>query len=576
MLVRSLSCLLLIASAATAQITLSGAELSALRQDLAVRDLSLQELSLPAASGAAFSVQVALDGNPMRLLLSPHSMRSPDFQLLVQVESGAIVSQEPAPITTYRGEVEGVPGSIVAASLIDGQLTALIRLAPDLPVFGVQPASASVPGAGRRLHAVYSSADRVALDGACGTDTSGPWVPEPPVAPGPADADKVCEIACDADFEFYKKNAQSTTQTQTDVENVLNAVGAIYQGDVGISYLITTILVRTAEPDPYSSTSPGTLLNQFAGSWNSQQGAIPRDTAHLFTGKELDGSVIGIAQLSVICNKSSAYGLSQSKWTTSMLYRAGLTAHEIGHNWSAQHCDGIGDCSIMCSGIGGCAGDVNNFGQSEKNQILAKKNASACLSDPGPILPPTVSSLTPNSVKVFQPPTVTISGTNLSTTLKVTVGGIDVTSLNGLVSVGSTQVTFTPPAPTSLGSKSVTVTTLGGTSSALTLSYTGTNPPELVSDVLGFTGTPYTWSWGANPNKSFWLVVSVSSGTVMVQGQELLANYIIVTPGTLNGAGVGSLTANMPASAAGLQFLSQIFTFSPLVVSNITSTWVPY
>ncbi|HZJ72436.1 MAG TPA: hypothetical protein VFF36_15995, partial [Planctomycetota bacterium] len=99
------------------------------------------------APGAAFSVQVALDGNPMRLLLSPHSMRSPDFQLLVQVESGAIVSQEPAPITTYRGEVEGVPGSVVAASLIDGQLTALIRLAPDLPVFGVQPASASVPGA---------------------------------------------------------------------------------------------------------------------------------------------------------------------------------------------------------------------------------------------------------------------------------------------------------------------------------------------------------------------------------------------------------------------------------------------
>src|SRR5678815_6030140 len=96
-----------------------------------------------------------------------------------------------------------------------------------------------------------------------------------------------------------------------------------------------------------------------------------------FTGKELDGSVIGIAQLSVICNKSSAYGLSQSKWTTSMLYRAGLTAHEIGHNWSATHCDGIGDCSIMCSGIGGCSGDVNNFGASEKNQILAKKNASA-------------------------------------------------------------------------------------------------------------------------------------------------------------------------------------------------------
>jgi hypothetical protein len=576
MLARSLSSLLLLASAATAQLTLSGADLSALRQDLAVRDLSLQELSLPAAPGSAFAVAVVLDGNPMQLLLSPHSMRSPDFQLLVQVESGAIVSQEAAPIATYRGEVEGVPGSVVAASLVDGQLTALIRLAPGLPVFGVQPASASVPGASRRLHAVYSSVDRIALDGACGTDTSGPWVPEAPAAPGPADADKVCEIACDADVEFYNKNNHSVATTESDIENVLNAVGAIYQGDVGISYLITTILVRTAEPDPYGSTSPGTLLNQFSGSWNSQQGAIPRDTAHLFTGKELDGSVIGIAQLNVICNKSSAYGLSQSKWTTSMLYRAGLTAHEIGHNWSAQHCDGIGDCSIMCSGIGGCSGDVNNFGQSEKNQILNKKNASTCLSDPGPILPPTVSSLTPNAVQAFQPASVTITGTNLSTTTKVTVGGIDVTTLNGLLSVSASQVSFTPPTPTSLGSKSVTVTTLGGTSSALTLSYSATNPPVLVNETLGFTGMPYTWSWGASPSKGFWLVASVTSATVTVQGQELLANYIIVTPGTLNAAGVGSLTANMPASAMGLQFLSQLFTFNPLLVSNITATWIPY
>ena len=576
MLVRSLSSLLLLASAATAQLTLSGAQISTLRQDLAVRDLSLQELTLPAAPGSAFAVQVVLDGNPMRLLLSPHSMRSPDFQLLVQVESGAIVSQDPTPIATYRGEVEGVPGSVVAGSLIDGQLTALIRLAPGLPVFGVQPASASVAGASRRLHAVYSSVDRVALDGACGTDTSGPWEPAPPSAPGPADADKICEIACDADVEFYNKNNHSIATTENDIEAVMNAVGAIYQGDVGISYFITTILVRTAEPDPYTTTSPGSLLNQFSGTWNSQQGAIPRDTAHLFTGKELDGSVIGIAQLNVICNKSSAYGLSQSKWTTSMLYRAGLTAHEIGHNWSAQHCDGQGDCSIMCSGIGGCAGDVNNFGQSEKNQILAKKNSSNCLGDPGPILPPTVSSLTPNSVKVFQPPAVTITGTNLSTTTKVTVGGIDVTAANGLSLVSSTQVSFTPPTPASLGNKSVTLTTLGGSTSAGTLSYTATNPPELVNEILGFSGEPYTWSWGGTPGKGFWLIVSVTGGSVTVQGQELLTNYIIVTPGTLNASGIASLTANMPAAAVGLQFLSQVFTFSPLVVSNITGTWVPY
>lgn len=570
--------LAVVPSVAAAQFVATPVDTAAVSRSLAVSRCSLQDLSLPAQAGAAFAVPVALDGAPMQLLLSPYSMRSPHFQLLVQVEGGAIVQQTPAPPATYRGEVEGVPGSVVSASLIDGQLTALIRLAPGLPVFGVQPASAIAPTASHRLHAVYSSFDRLELDGLCGTDTSAPWIPEPPLPAGPGDAagDKVCEIACDADVEFYNKNSQSVTATENDIENVLNAVEAIYQADVGILYTTTTILVRTVESDPYSSTSPGTLLNQFSAHWNGSQAAIPRDVAHLFTGKELSGSVIGIAQLNVICNKSSAYGLSQSKYTSSMLYRAGLTAHEIGHNWSAGHCDGASDCSIMCSGLGGCTGDLNNFGAGEKAQIVNKKNSVTCLSDPGPTPAPTVASLTPNSVKAFLPASVTITGTNLSTTSKVTVGGIDVTAATGLLSASNTQVSFTPPTPTSLGNKSVTVTTLGGTSSALTLAYTETSPPALAVEFLGFTGMPYAWSWGAGASDPAWLVVAVNPSTIIFQGQDMLTNYIIVWTGTLNGSGVGGLTLNIPAAAAGLQFLSQVFTFNPLVPSNIVNTWIPY
>ncbi|HZL99522.1 MAG TPA: M12 family metallo-peptidase, partial [Planctomycetota bacterium] len=451
-----------------------------------------------------------------------------------------------------------------------------------LPVFGVQPASAAGLAAaagsraGQRLHAVYSSADRVALDAGCGTDTSAPWVPEPPVPQGPADADKVCEIACDADVEFYTKNASSIAGTQTDIENVLNAVEAIYQADVGIVYTVTTIIVRTVESDPYSVTSPGSLLNQFSNHWNSNQGAIPRDVAHLFTGKNLDGSTIGIAQLNVICNKSAAYGLSQSKYTGSMLYRAGLTAHELGHNWSAQHCNGASDCAIMCSGLGGCTGDVNSFGEGEKAQIINKKNSVGCLGDPGPILPPTISSLTPDSVTAFQPAGVTITGTNLSTTTKVTVGGVEVTSGNGLLTVGSTHVSFTPPTPTSLGSKSVTVTTLGGTTGALTLAYTETNPPQLAAEYLGFTGQPYSWSWGGSANKPAWMVVAINGATVTVQGQQVLANTTLVWSGVLNASGVGGLTVNLPPSVAGLQFLTQVLTFNPLLATNVAVTWIPY
>jgi len=122
----------------------------------------------------------------------------------------------------------------------------------------------------------------------------------------------------------------------------------------------------------------------------------------------------------------------------------------------------------------------------------------------------------------------------------------------------------------------VTVTTLGGTSGALTLSYADTFPPVLATDFLGFTGEPFTWSWGAGANEPSWLVVAVNPQTVFFQGQELLVNYIVISNAQLPGSGVGSLTANLPASAVGVTFLSQVFTFSPVVVSNITSTWIPY
>ena len=115
----------------------------------------------------------------------------------------------------------------------------------------------------------------------------------------------------------------------SDIEKILIGVEAIYGDQVEILYEIGTIIVRTAEPDPYTSSNPSTLLNQFDAHWSSQQQGVQRDIAHLFTGVNLDGSVIGIAKLGVICSQNNGYGLSQSKYTSSLLLRTRLTAHEL-------------------------------------------------------------------------------------------------------------------------------------------------------------------------------------------------------------------------------------------------------
>ena len=99
------------------------------------------------------------------------------------------------------------------------------------------------------------------------------------------------------------------------------------------------------------------------------------------TGKDLVGNVIGCAHVGVICeNLGLAYGLSQSMFSANMAIRTALTAHELGHNWSATHCSPAApDCAIMCAVIGGCSGDVTSFGSSATTEIIAHRDSVSCV-----------------------------------------------------------------------------------------------------------------------------------------------------------------------------------------------------
>ena len=50
--------------------------------------------------------------------------------------------------------------------------------------------------------------------------------------------------------------------TIRDIEKVMSGVNVVYERDSGITYRITTIIVRTVESDPYSSFAADTLLTQ--------------------------------------------------------------------------------------------------------------------------------------------------------------------------------------------------------------------------------------------------------------------------------------------------------------------------
>ena len=163
------------------------------------------------------------------------------------------------------------------------------------------------------------------------------------------------EIATEADYEYYQTYGDDSNN---QILGILNQVEGVYNSTFELTFVITYQHVYASSDDPYVSTDGETLLSEFTNYWNANHQDINRDIAHLWTGKELDGTTIGYAWIGIVCNNSGlSYGLSQN-WDQGQFGKVGLTAHEIGHNFGGLHVDGVdnfNDCNsegpIMCSSI---------------------------------------------------------------------------------------------------------------------------------------------------------------------------------------------------------------------------------
>jgi len=361
-----------------------------LAAEIGTSDFDLLSLPLGAGTPDALDVTIDLDGAPARLVLEQRSLRAADFRLLVQTASGEIEQREAPVPSTYRGRVAEDATSRVAARLDgDGALFAWIRRGDRFDT--LLPARELRPGLPPDLHVIVREEELPSPPaGTCATED--PLVPPaldapPPAFEGAGGPRKLADVAFDCDFEFFQQNGGNVANVVRDVETVMNGVEMIYETDLGISYEITVILVRTAEPDPYTTVVACDLLDELRQHWNGNLGAIRRDAAHLMTGKDLQAGSIGIARVATICNKSGSYGLSQSRFSPMLGARIALTAHELGHNWSAVHCQG-GDCRIMCPAIGGCSGDMGAFGAASRAAIVTFRDSRPCLDDLLPALDP--------------------------------------------------------------------------------------------------------------------------------------------------------------------------------------------
>ncbi len=349
----------------------------------------VSKLDLPAGGAQeAFSVPVSIAGALHTLDLEPRSIRADDFELVVVDAEGPKAIAAPME-TTYAGVVRGVAGSAVAATLHAGEqgpeFRAMVQI-PGLETYWIEP----MPEGANGEHVVYGQSQSREIPGVrCGVDEMAnlplPVLRQlvPPAGGGGTAAFLVCELGIDSDFEYYSaKSGSNVTTLINDISNIINMCATIYQTDANVTFKITHFIVRTvAAGQPYTSTDPNTLLNQFDAEWTNNNGGVRRDLAHLFTGKNMNGGVIGIAYLSAVCSTAIGYGLSESKYGGNLTSRVALTAHEVGHNFSAGHCDtSCSPCTIMCSGIGGCAGPLTSFGCSAAG-IATYATGRVCLND---------------------------------------------------------------------------------------------------------------------------------------------------------------------------------------------------
>lgn len=355
-------------------------------------------------------LQEALAGQPVTLqvrdrsfsvLLEPRDLRAAGYQSVESLPNGQSRLLAPPPVRTFRGTLRNEQGQ-ARVSFVNGTLEALI-LTPEEWYF-VEPLSRYSSQALKGDMVAYERSDiRSAVLGDCGLSS-----PERLVegieflAPFVADAATTytVELATEADYE-YVTTLGSSENAASEILDILNQVEGVYQSELGLIFEVVFQHSWNTTSDPYSSTAASTILQEFTNHWNSNFSSVNYDMAHMWTGRNMDGSTVGIAWKGVSCAKSYAYGVSQR--VTGTLARSILTAHEMGHNFGADHVSsanpGQSDCgnTIMNSSLG-TGFSFCPFSQGQIGTHVSQN--SSCLGQQQPVPAPT--ALTASSVSSSQ------------------------------------------------------------------------------------------------------------------------------------------------------------------------------
>lgn len=324
----------------------------------------------------------------LEIELVPHDMRDPNYKAEEISADGVTRALPRTPVNTFRGQLRGRADTEARFTLDGATVEGLLLI--DGEKYFVEPLKRYSKSADGDDFILYRESDVVEHSPAsCGAtmDEKLKRAADLISSAAPADAattaplNRDIKLATEADYEFVNQ-AGGSSAANSEILSIMNLVDGVFQEELGISFSITYQHTWATPADPYQSTSPGGVFTEFQNYWNSSLADISRDAAHMWTGKDLNGDVIGTADQSVVCRaRSRSYGVSQR--LDNLDIKIGITAHELGHNLGATHPDQepspVSACanSIMQSRVG----YSRSFCQFSREQMTAYVNTNAaCLS----------------------------------------------------------------------------------------------------------------------------------------------------------------------------------------------------
>jgi uncharacterized repeat protein (TIGR01451 family) len=367
--------------------------------------------------GAAAPANVTFDafGRTFDLQLEPN------HRLLSDTARG----QLSVAVAAYRGEIAGKPGSWSRIVIADGIPRGLIWDGAEL--FAVEAPGDNAVGSPAAI--IYRLADVYVPPGAmsCAASTGsasaakvyGDIVGELGQAMAKSSgATSQINIGAIGDFEFFNaKGGGSDAALLTR----LNNVDGIFSEQLGVRIYVEELQVFTGATDPFSNTGSATgLLEELASYRHTTPNQRRLGLTHLFTGRKLDGSTVGIAYTNTLCAPGYGAGLTQSG--SNVTFDSLVAAHEIGHNFGAPH-DGVAGSA--------CASEIAPFLMA--TSINGSDEFSGC----------SVSQMQPNIQGAYcLVPVATIDpAISLSGSLPAVALGANATATFNVTNTGTAQAT---------------------------------------------------------------------------------------------------------------------------------------